>query len=77
MEGPVIRPMWVEVEAFDLEGQPFKRRIEGEEARVFQHEYDHLDGVLYVDRMLEDDMPMVQKVLNKLIADYKAGSGSA
>jgi len=75
MEGPVIRPMWVEVEAVDLEGRPFQRRIEGEEARLFQHEYDHLDGVLYIDRMDEADMPSVKRQLNQLVSDYKVGGG--
>merc|ERR1719343_965449 len=40
MKGPVSRPIWVEVEAQDFEGNPFRRRIEGFEARLFQHEYD-------------------------------------
>src|SRR5579871_177702 len=34
----------------DLEGRPFKRRAAEFEARVIQHEVDHLDGVLFVDR---------------------------
>lgn len=37
--------------AVDLEQKPFEVRAEGWLARIFQHEYDHLDGVLYVDRL--------------------------
>ena len=37
--------------AVDLEQKPFEIRAEGWLARIFQHEYDHLDGVLYVDRL--------------------------
>ena len=37
--------------AVDLDQQPFEIRAEGWLARIFQHEYDHLDGVLYVDRL--------------------------
>jgi peptide deformylase len=37
--------------AVDLEGKPFEVRAEGWLARIFQHEYDHLDGVLYADRL--------------------------
>jgi peptide deformylase len=37
--------------AVDLDRKPFEIRAEGWLARIFQHEYDHLDGVLYVDRL--------------------------
>jgi peptide deformylase len=37
--------------AVDLDGEPFEIRAEGWLARIFQHEYDHLDGVLYADRL--------------------------
>jgi peptide deformylase len=48
---PVTRATWVRVEARDLEGRPVT--IEGHDllARVFQHEIDHLDGVLFIDRL--------------------------
>ncbi len=41
------------VEAFDLEGQPFRANLSELAARVVQHETDHLDGVLFVDRVDE------------------------
>ncbi|MES2094213.1 MAG: peptide deformylase [Actinomycetota bacterium] len=37
--------------AVDLDRKPFEIRAEGWLARIFQHECDHLDGVLYVDRL--------------------------
>jgi peptide deformylase len=37
--------------AVDLDGTPFEIRAEGWLARIFQHEYDHLDGILYADRL--------------------------
>jgi len=46
----VSRPVAVRVEAQDLEGRPVTIEAEGFEARVIQHEYDHLEGVLIVDR---------------------------
>lgn len=48
---PVSRAAWVRVEARDLDGQPVT--LEGRDllARVFQHELDHLDGVLFIDRL--------------------------
>ena len=35
----------------DEKGQPFERRAHGWLARIFQHEFDHLDGLLYLDRL--------------------------
>ena len=45
---PSQRPIGVQIEAQNLKGKKFKMTLEGFEARVFQHEYDHLDGVLSV-----------------------------
>lgn len=39
------------VRAFDEKGQLFERRVEGYLARAIQHESDHLDGVLFTDRL--------------------------
>ena len=47
----VARAEWVQLEAKDLEGQPVSIRARGLQARVFQHEMDHLDGVLFIDRL--------------------------
>ncbi len=51
LRGRVPRHHWVTIRAHDREGEPFERRVEGFEARVVQHEMDHLDGRLFVDRM--------------------------
>jgi len=48
---PVTRAQWVKLEAQDLEGQPIALTARGLRARVFQHEIDHLDGVLFIDRV--------------------------
>ncbi len=48
----VARANEVEVEARDVEGAPVTWRVAGWPARILQHELDHLDGALYVDRML-------------------------
>ena len=47
----VSRAEWVRLEAQDLEGKPVSIRARGFSARVFQHEMDHLDGVLFIDRL--------------------------
>jgi peptide deformylase len=47
---PVERPASLRVRGFDASGEPVGFRAEGLKARVIQHEYDHLEGVLIVDR---------------------------
>lgn len=47
----VTRSAWVQVEATDEDGTPVSLRAEGLMARVLQHELDHLDGILFIDRL--------------------------
>lgn len=47
---PVERPTEVTLEGTDLDGQPLRLELEGIDARIVQHELDHLDGTLIVDR---------------------------
>lgn len=51
IEGQVMRPKGVAITAFDVEGREFTLHSEAFPARVWQHEVDHLDGVLIIDRM--------------------------
>ena len=55
----VTRSTTVTIEALDREGHPFRLDAEGFEARVIQHEIDHLDGILFVDRL----SPLKRKLL--------------
>jgi peptide deformylase len=48
---PVTRSEWVDLEAKDVDGRPVKIHGQGLLARVLQHEMDHLDGVLFIDRL--------------------------
>jgi len=48
---PVTRAAWVKVEARDLDGRPVTIDARGLQARVLQHELDHLDGVLFIDHL--------------------------
>jgi peptide deformylase len=52
---PVARPASVTVEAKTPAGEPVTIEAEGLEARVIQHELDHLDGVLIIDRTRADE----------------------
>ena len=48
---PVTRAAWVKVEARSVDGKPLAINARGLRARVLQHEIDHLDGVLFIDRV--------------------------
>lgn len=48
--GDVERPVSITVKGFNRRGKPVKVKADGWLARIFQHEIDHLDGVLYIDR---------------------------
>jgi peptide deformylase len=48
---PVKRAEWVRLEAQDPDGKSVAITARGLRARVFQHEMDHLDGVLFIDRL--------------------------
>ncbi len=49
--GQVARPEKVQVTGFDLQGNPIDLVADGLLARVIQHEFDHLQGTLFIDRM--------------------------
>ena len=49
--GDVTRPAAVEVEALDRKGRKVTFNLKGLKARVVQHEIDHLDGILFIDKV--------------------------
>lgn len=49
--GCVVRPDYIKVKAFDIEMNEFEMEAEGFLARAICHEYDHLNGVLYVSKV--------------------------
>jgi len=48
--GEVVRPLQVTIKGQSRRGQPLRIKAEGWLARIFQHEIDHLDGILFTDR---------------------------
>ena len=62
--GVVVRPMRVKVKALDREGKERVYEGEGLTARAFCHEIDHLDGVLYIDKVLPET-PSKRKSKNR------------
>jgi peptide deformylase len=68
----VRRPERCRVRAWGLDGQPFEAEYDGFTSRIVQHEYDHLEGVLLVDRMSPADKQRHKAALGELVERYKA-----
>jgi peptide deformylase len=64
MYADVVRPASVRVQAWNERGRPFTIDAEGFLARVILHEYDHLEGTLFIDRLSEAKR-------NKLVSLYE------
>ena len=62
----VTRPSKVRVRAYDLDGQQFELTAEGMAARVILHEYDHLEGKLFIDRVSPLTRTLIKGRLKKL-----------
>ena len=64
----VERPVHVRVRAIDEHGEPIVVEASGLEARVIQHEIDHLDGVLILDRTSRDQRKQAMRALREAMA---------
>lgn len=68
--GPVPRYEWVELQYQKITDEGLKTQFStfyAFEARVIQHEYDHLNGVLFTDYSLEYDLPLYNDATGKMI----------
>jgi peptide deformylase len=59
--GNVIRATRIRLAALDRCGEPVEYEMEGYEARAAQHEIDHLDGMLFVDRVVSRRTDLFQR----------------
>lgn len=62
---PLRRSERVKVSGIGLDGEPVRIEVDGWRARIMQHEFDHLDGILYVDRLDDSDWKTAQKIAKK------------
>ncbi|MEN6408048.1 MAG: peptide deformylase [Thermoguttaceae bacterium] len=68
---PVKRSAKVTVSAYDLDGQEIHCEFDGLMARAVQHEYDHLDGVLFIDRLSPTGLLSVKEALAELEREFE------
>lgn len=75
--GSVMRPDRCRVRAQTRTGEVFEAEYEGFQSRVIQHEQDHLEGVLLIDRMSPADKLKNKIAFDNLIYDYKQALAKA
>lgn len=51
--GLVLRPYLLKIEYYDVDGKKHQKTFKGFPATVFSHEFDHLDGILHMDKALD------------------------
>lgn len=71
---PVARPLSIDVEALDIDGKPFKRECYGYLARNMMHENDHLNGVLFIDRVKGKRRTLLEPDLRRIKQQYYKSS---
>ncbi len=72
--GEVARHEQISVKGLDEKGRPLRLKVEGYLARIFQHEIDHLDGILYTDRLTEPDTFQPVEVGQEEVAEMEAAT---
>ena len=72
VRGPMIRNTTVRVQAYDLSGAEIDETVDGMLARVIQHETDHLDGVLFIDKMSPTEKAEIDDDLYELEIDFES-----
>ena len=72
MYADISRPESVDVKATDRHGKSIQFRCGGLLARAVQHEVDHLNGILFIDRMSKEDKENLKPELDELQAETKA-----
>ncbi|HLE48462.1 MAG TPA: peptide deformylase [Patescibacteria group bacterium] len=58
--GPLKRPDSIKINYMDEKGDKITKLFEGFEAQIIQHEIDHLEGILFIDRLLEQKAPLYE-----------------
>ena len=71
--GDVARSEEIVVDAFDLKGQGFELTLKDFPARVVQHEYDHIEGIMFFDKLTEASKREVLPQVEQFVNYYRSG----
>lgn len=63
--GNVVRPKQIKVTAYGLDGKEIEATVDGLLSRVIQHEFDHIQGVLFTDRMTDSGKLRIDGLLEE------------
>ena len=74
INGKVKREKHIVIQGVDLEGEGFEIECDGMIARVILHEYDHLDGVLFIDRLSTAKKQSIKRKLRVLEEEFAAAA---
>jgi peptide deformylase len=77
LQGYVARPVGITVDAMGLDGEDIHLELIDWEARVVMHENDHLNGVLFIDRMDKAEKRALDPALRELDKKYKKHKGAS
>ena len=72
LRAQVERPLKIHIEAMNLVGEFFEEEIEGYNARVRMHENDHLNGVLFIDRLDAHTRSRLEPFLKEIKKRFKS-----
>lgn len=72
VHGIVARPEQIRVSAYDLDGNEIDMITNGLLARAIQHEYDHLQGVLFIDRISDSAVKQIEDELDAFTREFRA-----
>jgi len=72
VNGPVVRKEKITIEAYSLAGEQLTAELDGLFARIVQHETDHLDGTLFVDRLAPTQKAEVRDLLDEFDIDFQS-----
>jgi len=70
--GNVKRPKSIKLSAYDIKGNSIERDVDGFLARVLQHENDHLNGVMFFDRMSSEAKRDIDDRIMELETDFQS-----
>ncbi|MEM9587518.1 MAG: peptide deformylase [Planctomycetota bacterium] len=74
--GSVKRPKTIRLTGYDLKGNPIDADFDGYLGRVFQHEVDHLNGVMFIDRVSEENLAALSGPLDDLENELRSMQSS-
>lgn len=67
---PVRRPKQVQIQAYDLKGNEIKKPVDGFLSRVIQHEFDHINGTMFIDRISDAARLEVEDKIDEVVVQF-------